>query len=453
MASEESAAEKLRAFQQQLSAFAGQTASAEVEKPAFMDENVLSAMSEILNNSGVMNQLLPSSTTPTPSQHPLAPAAANPDNPAFRALLAAHNAQTAGFPFGIYPNLELTEAMRHGAFAAPFPFNSYHMMDPSRRKNATREATKPLKQWLNAHRTNPYPNKGDKMMLTMMTGMTMTQVSTWFANARRRLKKEGKQSWSPRNGRPDDEDGQDNQDSSFVHEPHSPSGSVNSDESKQDTSANSMDEIKKENGINTPKRKIWSITETLSQTQTSTHSSPDDRKSIRTASPPSSSSSSDANPPQLNPNVSQPSGQTAFSGLPFLGPSQMNPQLLAMSQLNPQMMAMFAQLQQQQMRMGQMHPMQSFLAAQQLSQLGRMNSSPSKFANPMQLFQNMMQQPQPQSSHGENVDTKEETVKNPEARCSSSSSPETEAGSPFAGPDCKAESEENSVTGAPELPV
>ena len=29
--------------------------------------------------------------------------------------------------------------------------------------------------------------------------MTLTQVSTWFANARRRLKKENKMTWSPRN--------------------------------------------------------------------------------------------------------------------------------------------------------------------------------------------------------------------------------------------------------------
>ena len=34
--------------------------------------------------------------------------------------------------------------------------------------------------------------------------MTLTQVSTWFANARRRLKKENK--WSPEAGFEDDED-------------------------------------------------------------------------------------------------------------------------------------------------------------------------------------------------------------------------------------------------------
>lgn len=36
-------------------------------------------------------------------------------------------------------------------------------------------------------------------MLAIITKMTLTQVSTWFANARRRLKKENKMTWSPKN--------------------------------------------------------------------------------------------------------------------------------------------------------------------------------------------------------------------------------------------------------------
>ncbi|KAL3860024.1 hypothetical protein ACJMK2_010198, partial [Sinanodonta woodiana] len=53
---------------------------------------------------------------------------------------------------------------------------------------------------------NPYPTKGEKIMLAIITKMTLTQVSTWFANARRRLKKENKMTWSPRNRCADDED-------------------------------------------------------------------------------------------------------------------------------------------------------------------------------------------------------------------------------------------------------
>ena len=61
-----------------------------------------------------------------------------------------------------------------------------------RRKNASRESTSTLKSWLFEHRKNPYPTKAEKIMLAIITKMTLTQVSTWFANARRRLKKENK---------------------------------------------------------------------------------------------------------------------------------------------------------------------------------------------------------------------------------------------------------------------
>jgi hypothetical protein len=86
----------------------------------------------------------------------------------------------------------------------------------ARRKNATRETTNTLKAWLYEHRKNPYPTKGEKIMLAIITKMTLTQVSTWFANARRRLKKENKMTWSPRNrcGEDDDDDDADkNEDS------------------------------------------------------------------------------------------------------------------------------------------------------------------------------------------------------------------------------------------------
>ena len=76
----------------------------------------------------------------------------------------------------------------------------------SRRKNATRESTATLKAWLAEHKKNPYPTKGEKIMLAIITKMTLTQVSTWFANARRRLKKENKITWHPKNSTEDDDD-------------------------------------------------------------------------------------------------------------------------------------------------------------------------------------------------------------------------------------------------------
>ncbi|CAF1441332.1 unnamed protein product [Adineta steineri] len=83
---------------------------------------------------------------------------------------------------------------------------SPHMDLAGRRKNATRETTATLKAWLYEHRKNPYPTKSEKVYLAIMTKMTLTQVSTWFANARRRLKKENKMTWSPRNRTNDDDD-------------------------------------------------------------------------------------------------------------------------------------------------------------------------------------------------------------------------------------------------------
>lgn len=65
----------------------------------------------------------------------------------------------------------------------------------ARRKNATRETTAILKEWLDEHGHNPYPSKGEKIMLSCVTKMSMTQVSTWFANARRRMKKERRFHW------------------------------------------------------------------------------------------------------------------------------------------------------------------------------------------------------------------------------------------------------------------
>ncbi|XP_026166699.1 iroquois-class homeodomain protein IRX-5b isoform X2 [Mastacembelus armatus] len=104
------------------------------------------------------------------------------------------------------PSSGISGSLDYHPFGAlgPYPYG-----DPTYRKNATRDATATLKAWLNEHRKNPYPTKGEKIMLAIITKMTLTQVSTWFANARRRLKKENKMTWTPRN-RSEDEEEEDN---------------------------------------------------------------------------------------------------------------------------------------------------------------------------------------------------------------------------------------------------
>uniref|UniRef100_S4RBM7 Homeobox domain-containing protein n=1 Tax=Petromyzon marinus TaxID=7757 RepID=S4RBM7_PETMA len=91
-----------------------------------------------------------------------------------------------------------------GPVGYPYGAGGCGVADPAFRKNATRDATATLKAWLNEHRKNPYPTKGEKIMLAIITRMTLTQVSTWFANARRRLKKENKMTWVTK-ARSDDE--------------------------------------------------------------------------------------------------------------------------------------------------------------------------------------------------------------------------------------------------------
>ncbi|KAA0702895.1 Iroquois-class homeodomain protein irx-4-A [Triplophysa tibetana] len=96
-----------------------------------------------------------------------------------------------------------------------YQYDRYGSMEGgTRRKNATRETTSTLKAWLQEHRKNPYPTKGEKIMLAIITKMTLTQVSTWFANARRRLKKENKMTWPPRNKGSDDKKYDDDEDGS-----------------------------------------------------------------------------------------------------------------------------------------------------------------------------------------------------------------------------------------------
>ncbi|CAB1414111.1 unnamed protein product [Pleuronectes platessa] len=107
-------------------------------------------------------------------------------------------------------DLKAASPYHHALLArgGPFypPYRPGATEDPSRvPKVATRESTGALKAWLNEHLKNPYPTKGEKIMLAIITKMSLTQVSTWFANARRRLKKENRVSWACK-GKSDEED-------------------------------------------------------------------------------------------------------------------------------------------------------------------------------------------------------------------------------------------------------
>ncbi|CAG6015858.1 unnamed protein product [Menidia menidia] len=137
---------------------------------------------------------------------------ANPYAHNYSAFLPYTSADLALFSqMGSQYELKESPGVHPASFAAHtspafYPYGQFQYGDPARPKNATRESTSTLKAWLNEHRKNPYPTKGEKIMLAIITKMTLTQVSTWFANARRRLKKENKVTWGSRS-KEDGEDG------------------------------------------------------------------------------------------------------------------------------------------------------------------------------------------------------------------------------------------------------
>lgn len=71
------------------------------------------------------------------------------------------------------------------------PSTSLQQQYPVRRMRNTAVLVK----WIEEHQSNPYPTKAEKQYLAYYSGMNLTQLSTWFANARRRIKKIGMKTW------------------------------------------------------------------------------------------------------------------------------------------------------------------------------------------------------------------------------------------------------------------
>ncbi|XP_067904882.1 iroquois-class homeodomain protein IRX-1-like [Heterodontus francisci] len=137
-----------------------------------------------------------------------------------------------GSPYDLKTGCVYSQASFSPAGALYSPYRPMQHGDPGRAKNATRESTSTLKAWLNEHLKNPYPTKGEKIMLAIVTKMTLTQVSTWFANARRRLKKENKMTWVPKTK--SDEEGSESDEEDKKEE----EGLPNQEQEKGQTDAN-----------------------------------------------------------------------------------------------------------------------------------------------------------------------------------------------------------------------
>ncbi|CAI7646445.1 unnamed protein product [Penicillium crustosum] len=93
------------------------------------------------------------------------------------------------FPVDLESNVEdkSPQMMGHGQG------NSGIMGDPidpktmRRRGNLPKPITDILRTWLYEHLDHPYPSEEDKQMFMTRTGLSISQISNWFINARRRL--------------------------------------------------------------------------------------------------------------------------------------------------------------------------------------------------------------------------------------------------------------------------
>lgn len=70
----------------------------------------------------------------------------------------------------------------------PYPLNANTSPSvPRRRGKLPKVVTDLLKTWLLDHASHPYPTEDEKRRLCSVTGLSISQVSNWFINARRRI--------------------------------------------------------------------------------------------------------------------------------------------------------------------------------------------------------------------------------------------------------------------------
>ncbi|KAI7222682.1 hypothetical protein KC333_g956 [Hortaea werneckii] len=55
-----------------------------------------------------------------------------------------------------------------------------------KRSNLPKQSTEIMKTWFDENMSNPYPSEEQKALFSKATGISMTQVSNWFINHRRR---------------------------------------------------------------------------------------------------------------------------------------------------------------------------------------------------------------------------------------------------------------------------
>lgn len=79
------------------------------------------------------------------------------------------------------------QRMEGGSHSYPMSGMDISPSIPRRRGKLPKVVTDLLKSWLLDHSSHPYPTEDEKRRLCSVTGLSISQVSNWFINARRRI--------------------------------------------------------------------------------------------------------------------------------------------------------------------------------------------------------------------------------------------------------------------------
>jgi hypothetical protein len=84
------------------------------------------------------------------------------------------------------PNLNLGSYPSTSSPSRSVSSSTIPIIPPKQSGRFSREAIRVLKAWLSTHVNRPYPRPDDVQFLQQQTGLDCKQITTWFANARRR---------------------------------------------------------------------------------------------------------------------------------------------------------------------------------------------------------------------------------------------------------------------------
>ncbi|RAL00817.1 homeobox protein meis [Aspergillus ibericus CBS 121593] len=95
------------------------------------------------------------------------------------------------YPASVDPIFALPSELDASSCEAPDALGDSGPSRPRNHQRLSGDAVRTLKTWLKSHPNNPYPTSQEKDDLEQQTGLTRTQISNWFINARRRKRSTG----------------------------------------------------------------------------------------------------------------------------------------------------------------------------------------------------------------------------------------------------------------------